>query len=87
MSTSSTSRPHRTEAELLHDHGHTPAMWTAVILLLIASAAISVGLFFDWPVVWVAGTVLAVVGTGAGWAMSADRKRTALRDPEPDPAP
>lgn len=70
----STTRPHRTEAELLHNHGHTNAMWAAVTLLLVASLLICVGLFFDWVWLWVVGVVIAVVGVGAGWAMSADRK-------------
>lgn len=69
----SSTRPQRTEAELVHNHGHTPAMWTAVTLLLIATAFISVGLFFEWTWLWVGGIVVALVGVIAGWAMSADR--------------
>ena len=50
-------------------HGHSPAAWTAVVIMLIA---ISIGTFFfflDMPVfVWAAAGLL-VIGLIVGWIM------------------
>lgn len=51
-------------------HGHSPAAWTAVIIML---AAIAIGtLFFvlDMPALVWASAVLLVVGLIVGWIMA-----------------
>jgi uncharacterized RDD family membrane protein YckC len=51
-------------------HGHSPAAWTAVIIMLIAFAIGTVGFWLDVPmIVWGAGG-LVVVGAIVGWAMT-----------------
>ncbi|HLR96099.1 MAG TPA: HGxxPAAW family protein [Jiangellaceae bacterium] len=53
-----------------HNHGNTPAAWTAVAIILIAVAvgsyAVLVG---NWPVFWI-GVGLVVVGAIVGKVMS-----------------
>ncbi|WP_345750233.1 HGxxPAAW family protein [Microbacterium rhizophilus] len=50
-------------------HGHSPAAWTAVIIMLIAVALGTVALFIDvWVLFWVAVGLL-VVGALAGWIL------------------
>ncbi|WP_203138578.1 HGxxPAAW family protein [Microbacterium sp. JZ31] len=50
-------------------HGHSPAAWTAVIIMLIAVALGTVALFIDqWVLFWVAAGLL-VVGALVGWIM------------------
>ncbi|MDR7186026.1 heme exporter protein D [Microbacterium trichothecenolyticum] len=50
-------------------HGHSPAAWTAVVIMLIA---VSIGTFFffmDMPIfVWAAAGLL-VIGLVVGWVM------------------
>lgn len=51
-------------------HGHSPAAWTAVVIMLIAVVAGTVFFFLDLPVlVWASGGLL-VVGAIVGWAMA-----------------
>lgn len=52
------------------DHGHSVAAWTAVGILLVASAIMCLAVLF--PNVWlfVGGVVLAVVGVVAGKVLS-----------------
>jgi hypothetical protein len=51
-------------------HGHSPAAWTAVIIMLVAIALGTVALFIDvWVLFWVAVGLL-VVGAIVGWIMS-----------------
>ena len=51
-------------------HGHSPAAWTAVIIMLAAIAIGTVAFFFDIPwVVWTAAA-LVLVGLIVGWAMA-----------------
>lgn len=51
-------------------HGHSPAAWTAVVIMLIG---ISIGTFFfflDMPVVvWISAGIV-VVGALVGWGMA-----------------
>jgi len=50
-------------------HGHSPAAWTAVVIMLIA---VSIGTFFfflDMPVLVWAAAGLLVVGLLVGWGM------------------
>ena len=51
-------------------HGHSPAAWTAVIIMLIAFAIGTLGFWLDVPmIVWGAGG-LVVVGGIVGWLMT-----------------
>ncbi|WP_261163994.1 DUF6704 family protein [Microbacterium sp. Marseille-Q6965] len=51
-------------------HGHSPAAWTAVIIMLVALAIGTVALFLgEMWLVW-ASVVLFVVGPIAGWILS-----------------
>lgn len=51
-------------------HGHSPAAWTAVTIMLIAIAVGTVAFFLDvqW-LVW-ASAVLLVVGLIVGWVLA-----------------
>jgi hypothetical protein len=51
-------------------HGHSPAAWTAVTIMLIAFAIGTVAFFFDvqW-LVWASAGLLAV-GAIVGWALA-----------------
>ncbi|HEU4757601.1 MAG TPA: DUF6704 family protein [Agromyces sp.] len=51
-------------------HGHSPAAWTAVVIMLLAFAIGTVAFFLDlqW-LVW-AAAVLLVVGAVVGWALA-----------------
>jgi hypothetical protein len=51
-------------------HGHSPAAWTAVVIMLIAFVIGTVAFFLDlqW-LVW-AAAVLLVVGAVTGWALA-----------------
>lgn len=51
-------------------HGHSPAAWTAVIIMLVAIAIGTTAFFFEvaW-LVW-ASAVLVLVGALVGWIMA-----------------
>lgn len=50
-------------------HGHSPAAWTAVIIMMIAIAIGTVAFYLNVPVVvWVAAALL-LVGLLTGWVM------------------
>ena len=51
-------------------HGHSPAAWTAVVIMLAAFASGTVAFFLDlqW-LVW-ASAGLLVVGAVGGWALA-----------------
>ncbi len=52
-------------------HGHSPAAWTAVIIMVIA---LSIGTVAFYLALWwivIAMAVLTVVGWGAGFALAA----------------
>ena len=50
-------------------HGHTVAAWTAVTIIIIASAVGAVFFFFDMPVmVWASGAI-AVIGLVVGYVL------------------
>lgn len=51
-------------------HGHSPAAWTAVTIMLAAFTAGTVAFWFDMPVVVWACAGLFVVGAIVGWAMA-----------------
>ena len=51
-------------------HGHSPAAWTAVVIMLVAITIGTVAFFLDVPwLVW-ASAVLLVVGMIVGWALA-----------------
>ena len=51
-------------------HGHSPAAWTAVIIMLSAITIGTIAYWFDVPwLVWVSAG-LVVVGALVGWGMS-----------------
>lgn len=51
-------------------HGHSPAAWTSVIIMLVALAIAAVALFNWVPWLLVACAVLFVIGPIAGWIVS-----------------
>lgn len=50
-------------------HGHSPAAWTAVIIMLLAFTIGAVAFFYNLAVVVWASAGLAVVGLIVGWIM------------------
>ncbi len=51
-------------------HGNSPAAWTAVIIILVATAIGTLAFWFDIPwLVWASGG-LVVVGMITGWALA-----------------
>lgn len=46
-------------------HGHSVAAWTGVVLLIVASALLSVGIYFGLTWATWAGIAVAVLGIGA----------------------
>ncbi len=68
------------------DHGHSVAAWTAVTILIIASAIMAAAVL--WPNVWlfVGGAVLAVVGVVAGKVLSMAGYGAAERDRDEAPS-
>ncbi|HET6302467.1 DUF6704 family protein [Microbacterium sp.] len=51
-------------------HGHSPAAWTAVVIMLVAITIGTVAFFLDMAwLVW-ASAVLLVVGLIVGWVMA-----------------
>lgn len=51
-------------------HGHSPAAWTAVIIMLVAVALGTLFFFLDIPALVWASVVLLVIGLIVGWALS-----------------
>jgi hypothetical protein len=51
-------------------HGHSPAAWTAVVIMLVAVTLGTVFFFFDLPVLVWASAGLLVVGALAGWILA-----------------
>ena len=51
-------------------HGHSPAAWTAVIIMLVAFTLGTVFFWFDMPVLVWASAALLVVGLLVGWIMA-----------------
>ncbi len=51
-------------------HGHSPAAWTAVVIMLVAVALGTLFFFLDMPLlVWVSAGLL-IVGLIVGWIMA-----------------
>lgn len=51
-------------------HGHSPAAWTAVVIMLVAFALGTLFFWLDMPALVWASAGLLVVGAIVGWAMS-----------------
>jgi hypothetical protein len=51
-------------------HGHSPAAWTAVIIMLVAISIGTVAFFLDMPWLVESSAVLVVVGLIAGFIVS-----------------
>jgi hypothetical protein len=68
------------------DHGHSTAAWTAVGIIIVASAIMSAAVL--WPNVWlfVGGAVLAVVGAVAGKMLSMAGYGAAERNRDQSPS-
>jgi membrane protein YdbS with pleckstrin-like domain len=51
-------------------HGHSPAAWTAVIIMLVGVAIGTLFFFLDQPIwVWVAAAIV-LIGALVGWGMA-----------------
>jgi hypothetical protein len=51
-------------------HGHSPAAWTAVTIMLVAITIGTIAFFFDTPwLVW-ASAALLLVGALVGWVLA-----------------
>jgi hypothetical protein len=55
-----------------HDnHGQTPAAWTAVIIMMVAVVIGGIAIIVNsWPLFWIGGVGLVVVGAIVGKAMA-----------------
>ncbi|WP_214467071.1 DUF6704 family protein [Microbacterium flavescens] len=51
-------------------HGHSPAAWTAVVIMLLAVTLGTLFYWFDMPVLVWASAALLVVGVIVGWIMA-----------------
>ncbi|MGN8551973.1 UNVERIFIED_CONTAM: hypothetical protein OHV15_05250 [Microbacterium sp. SLM126] len=51
-------------------HGHSPAAWTAVVIMLVAVTLGTLFYWFDMPVLVWASAALLVVGAIVGWVMA-----------------
>ncbi len=51
-------------------HGHSPAAWTAVVIMLVAVSFGTLFYFLEMPALVWASAVLLVVGAIAGWIMA-----------------
>ena len=51
-------------------HGHSPAAWTAVVIMLLAVTLGTLFFVLDMPALVWASVGLLVVGAIVGWAMS-----------------
>ncbi|AGW41312.1 membrane protein [Leifsonia xyli subsp. cynodontis DSM 46306] len=69
MSTESVENVSTAQGPVEPGHGHSPAAWTAVVIMLVAFAIGAVAFFFDLPAIVWASAGLAVVGLLVGWIM------------------
>jgi hypothetical protein len=51
-------------------HGHSPAAWTAVVIMLVAVSLGTLFYFLDQPVLVWASAGLLLVGAVSGWALA-----------------
>ncbi|MGL4742983.1 MAG: HGxxPAAW family protein [Dermatophilaceae bacterium] len=68
------------------DHGHSIAAWTAVSVVIVASAVMSAAVL--WPNVWLfaGGAALAALGAAAGKVLSLAGYGAAERDRDETPS-
>jgi uncharacterized protein DUF6704 len=71
-----------------HDdnHGHSVAAWTAVIILIAASAIMCIAVVFPNVGLFGAGVIVAIVGVVAGKVLSMAGYGAAERDRDEDPS-
>lgn len=54
-----------------NNHGSTPAAWTAVIIVTVAFLIGTIAVVLaNWPLFWIGGVALAIVGGITGRVMS-----------------
>jgi len=68
------------------DHGHSVAAWTAVGILLVAAAIMSLAVAFPNRWLFVVGVVVAVIGVIAGKVLAMAGYGAAERDRDRDPS-
>ncbi len=51
-------------------HGHSPAAWTAVVIMLVAVSLGTLFFFLDMPILVWASAALLVIGLIVGWALA-----------------
>lgn len=51
-------------------HGHSPAAWTAVVIMLLGVTLGTLFFWFDMPALVWASAALVVVGALVGWGMA-----------------
>ncbi|GAA2917613.1 F0F1-type ATP synthase assembly protein I [Microbacterium keratanolyticum] len=51
-------------------HGHSPAAWTAVVIMLLGFTIGTVAFFLDLPAIVWASAALVLVGALVGWIMA-----------------
>ena len=68
------------------DHGHSVAAWTAVTIIIVASAIMSAAVLWLNPWLFIGGAVLAVVGGVAGKVLSMAGYGAAQRDRDEAPS-
>ncbi|KZE90829.1 DUF6704 family protein [Microbacterium sp. TNHR37B] len=51
-------------------HGHSPAAWTAVVIMLVAISLGTLFFFLEMPALVWASVVLLVVGALSGWVLA-----------------
>lgn len=56
------------------DHGHSPAAWTGVLIILVATALICLGMILEIQIMWIVGIVGVAVGALAWMIMGRSAK-------------
>jgi hypothetical protein len=71
-----------------HDdnHGHSVAAWTAVTILIVAAAIMSLAVLFPNVTLFGAGVIVAIVGVVAGKVLSMAGYGSAERDRDEAPS-
>lgn len=53
------------------NHGNTPAAWTAVLIIMLAFLVGTIAVVIaNWPLFWIGGVGLGIVGIIVGWVMA-----------------
>ncbi|MGL5867189.1 MAG: HGxxPAAW family protein [Dermatophilaceae bacterium] len=68
------------------DHGHSIAAWTAVAVIIVASAVMSAAVLWPNPWLFAGGVALAVAGAVAGKVLSMAGYGAAERDRDTTPS-